>query len=389
MSKVEIRQVQTPSELRRFVELQFDLYRDSPYWVPPLVAEELKILRQDVNPAFAHCQVAYWLAYWQGRPAGRIAGIVNRRANELHGTRLARFGWLDFIDAPAISAALLATVERWACAQGMTALHGPLGFTDFDPEGMLIEGFEELGTAPDIYNYPYYPIHLQEHGYVKDADWFEYQMAVPKRVPEKADRLRAKVLKRYRLRVVPAAHRADLMPYVPGFFEVMDAAYRDVYGYVPLTSAQKDFYMARYFMHLMPDYVRVIVDEQDHVAAFVIGFPSLSRALQSVRGRLYPLGILTMLQALRRNPHVEIVLGAVRPDLQGKGLTAVLMDEITRACIRNRIVSVETSKQLESNFLVRAHWRYYDARRHKRRRCFRKELADHNPARAIPGATRR
>jgi GNAT superfamily N-acetyltransferase len=374
MSAIEIVPVTTITDLKRFVRFQFDLYRGNPHWIPPLLGEELKTLRHDVNPAFAHCEAAYWLARRNKTVIGRIAGIINHRANAQWGARQARFGWVDFIDAPKVSAALFATVEAWARDKGMEAVHGPLGFTDFDPEGMLVDGFGELGTAPDIYNHPYYPRHLPGLGYAKDADWFEYQMAVPDRVPEKAQRLNERILKRYRLRVVRATRRRDLTPYIGGFFEVLDATYRHVYGYVPLTPAQTAFYTERYFAHLVPDYVRVIVDEADRVAAFVIGFPSLSRALQRIRGKLYPFGFLTLLQALRHNPHVEICLGAVRPDLQGKGLTAILMDEITRVCIRNRIVSVEASKQLESNVLIRAHWRYYDSRQHKRRRCFRKEL---------------
>lgn len=367
---VEIREIKSLRDLKGFVLFPFKLYRGNKYWIPPLISDEINNLRWDKNPAFEFCDVKYWLACKDGRIAGRIAGIINNRYIEKWKNKFARFGWVDFYDDEEVSQALFGAVENWAKSKGLEGVHGPLGFTDFDPEGMLVEGFDELGTMPDIYNHRYYKDHVEKRGYLKDVDWVEYEIFTPERVPERAERVASLILKKNRLRVLDAKRPEDLLPYAQGVFDVIDEAYRNLYGFVPLNEKQVEFYIKLYFPHIVPDYVKIVLDEKDEVAGFVLGVPSLSRALQKARGRLFPLGFIYLLRALRKNRYLDLYLGAVRPDLQGRGVDALLMTELTRTCIKKGIISAESTKELEENWLVQAHWKHYKARRHKRRRCY-------------------
>jgi len=371
---IEVREVTTRKGLLQFIKFPFTLYRGSPYWVPPLIREELKALSPGKNPAFETCAAKYWLAYSGNSICGRIAGIINRTYNEIYQTHHARFGWIDFVDDPAVSSALFNTVETWARQEGMTALHGPLGFTDMDPEGMLVEGFEELGTIATIYNYPYYPVHAERNGFRKDTDWLEFRVNVPTSIPEKADRIAALAVERRRVHLLDARKAKDFLPYAHGIFNVINETFKNLYGFVPLSPKQIDAYVKQYIPNVVPDYVKVILDEHDTVAAFVIAMPSMSKAFQKAHGRLLPFGIFPILKALRNPRSIDLFLGAVRTNLQGKGVDALLMTELAKSCIKNGIVDAESNVELEDNRLVQAHWKYFERRQHKRRRCFIKEL---------------
>lgn len=371
---VEIREVTTKRDLKRFVNCQYDLYRDCEQWIPSLVSDELKTLRRDKNPSFEYCEAKYWLAWKQNRVVGRIAGIINNRYIEKWKNRYARFGWVDFIDDEEVSRALFDAVESWAREKGMNGVHGPLGFTDFDREGMLVEGFEEMGTMVDIYNYAYYKDHVERLGYKKDVDWVEFEVKTPKEIPQKALRVGEIVLKRNRLSVVKAKSTKELLRYGRAVFAVIDEAYKDLYAFAPLSERQVDMYINQYFPHIVTDYIALVVDEEDRPVAFALGYPSLSQALKKSKGRLFPFGWIRMLRALRKNQYVDLLLAAVRPDYQGKGVNALLMLEFTKSAIRNNVISGETSRELEDNRLIQAHWDYYESRQHKRRRCYIKIL---------------
>ena len=372
---IEIREVKTKKDLKRFIRFNFDLYKDCEQWIPPLYTDEMNTLRREKNPSFEYCEAKYWLAYRQNRVVGRIAGIINRKYIEKWKNSYARFGWVDFIDDDEVSKALFNTVEAWAVEKGMNGIHGPLGFTDFDREGMLIEGFEELGTMVDLYNYSYYMDHVERLGYKKDADWVEFEVKGPKEIPEKALRVENIVLKRNNLRIVEAKSMKDYLPYAKKIFDVIDQAYGDLYAFAPLSERQVDSYINQYFPHIVKDYVVLVVDEKDYPVAFVIGFPSLGRALKRANGRLFPFGWIYLLKALKKsNKYVDLLLAAVRPDFQGKGVNALLMTEFTKFAIANNIISAETSRELEDNRLIQAHWDYYESRQHKRRRCYLKML---------------
>jgi len=369
-----MREVRSSKELRTFVKFPFRLYRDCPFWVPSLLRDEYATLRRDKNPAFENCTAQYWLAYKDGMPVGRIAGIINHAYVTKWKEQRARFGWLDFVDDRDVSAALFRAVEDWARSEGMTSIHGPLGFTDLDREGMLVEGFSELSTMATNYNYPYYPAHTEALGYVKDTDWLEFEVKVPDVIPEKALRIADMTMQRRGLHVLEAKRAKDFLPYARQVFGIINQAYENLYGFVPLTEKQIDLYIKQYIPNVVPDYVKVILDKDDKVAAFVIGMPSLSRALQKSKGRLLPFGFLHILWALRHPRTLDLYLGAVRPDHQGKGADAFLITELNKSCITNGIVSAESNLELEDNTLVQAHWKHFERRQHKRRRCYVKQI---------------
>ena len=366
--------VQSRRALRQFVAFPYRLYRNNRYWVPPPRGEELHSLLADSNPAFEFCEASYWLAWVDGVIVGRVAGIINRRYNEKWKARAARFGWFDFVDDPDVPAALLATVERWARERGMSSIHGPLGFTDLDGEGMLIEGFEEVSTLGALYNHPYYVDSMARAGYEKDADWIEYQVTMRPEIPDKVARLAAIALERNHLHVLRVRRRKEMLPYAREIFHVLNSAYRDLYGFVELSEGQIDAYVRQYFGFILPEYVPVVLDEQGRVVAFGIAMPSLSRAFQRNRGHLFPFGFLHVLRALRSERNADLYLTAVRPEAQNKGINAILMHEMNKAFLRHGVQKVETNRELEGNAKVQAQWRHYEHRQHKRRRCYRKAL---------------
>jgi hypothetical protein len=372
--EVKLIEVTTRHELKKFVSFQYLLYRANKYWVPPLRSDEFHTLNKDKNPAFEFCVAKYWLAYKDGRIAGRIAGIINKKYNEKWNTKAARFGWFDFVDDAEVSSALLHAVEKWAKMNGMECLHGPLGFTDMDGEGALVEGFEEVSTFGALYNYPYYPEHIEKSGYVKDIDWIEYTVTMHSGIPDKIQRIAEIALKRYNLKILKVKKAKEMLPYAREIFNVLNDAYKDLYGFVELSDRQIDMYVKQYFGFILPEYVPVVLDSENKVIAFGIAMPSLSRALQKCSGSLFPFGFIHVLRALKNNRNVDLYLTAVRPDAQNKGVNAILMHEMNKVFVKNHIEKVETNRELEGNTKVQAQWRFFDARQHKRRRCYRKNL---------------
>jgi ribosomal protein S18 acetylase RimI-like enzyme len=352
---VTVRPVASRRDLKEFIRFPHGLYRGNPYWVPNLDFDEWNTLRQEKNPAFDHCQAKYWLAFRQGRIVGRIAAILNRKHIAKWKQRYLRFGWVDFIDDPAVSAALFSAVEVWARECGMEAVHGPLGFSDMDREGMLVEGFDERATMITNYNFPYYSAHLEAMGYGKDIDWLEYDLTVPPEPDETIARIAAIALRRNHLHLLQARRTS-------------------LYGVVPLTAKQVDQYISQYLGFIRPEFVPVVLDESNRMVAFGITMPSLARALQKAKGRLLPFGFIHVMCALRKNDRAELYLVAVRSEYQGKGVNAILMDEMNRLFIRRGIRRVESNPELETNQNVRGQWKHYPARQHKRRRVFIKRL---------------
>lgn len=371
---VTIREVQSAGDLKKFIKFPFALYSNNKYWVPPLLMDESKNLRKEKNPAFEFCEAKFWLAYKNEKLSGRIAGIINSRYNEKVGKKTARFSYFDFIDDEEVSCKLLQTVEEWAQQKGIESIHGPLGFTDMDPEGMLIEGFEELGTIATIYNHPYYQSHIEKCGYVKEIDWVEFELYPTKDIPEKIERIAETVLKRYKLRVLKVKKAKELLPYAHQIFHVLNSAYENIHGFVSLTEKQIDLYVKQYFGFIKPDFVPVIVNEENQVVAFGISMPSLSMAFQKIRGRLLPFGFIHVLRAMKNNNRADLYLTGVRPDYQDKGVNAILICEANKTYRKHNITVVESNPELESNAKVQAQWRLYGRRQHKRRRCYIKQL---------------
>ncbi len=381
---VSIKEVTTLRELRAFIRFPNKLYRNSPYWVPALFVDDYQTFRRDKNPAFDYCEARYWLAYRGREIVGRIAAIHNRESIAKWQQPYLRFGWVDFVDDPAVSTALFERVESWAREKGLTAIHGPLGFTDIDREGLLVEGFEELGTLATFYNYPYYPVHLERLGYVKDVDWVEYEITVPPEPNATIARIADLASRRYKLSLLRVRDKKELLrprvekglpSYAHELFDVLNDEYEHLYGVVPLTEKQIAYYIKLYFGLIALDFVPLVVDENDRLVAFGITMPSLSRALQKADGRLFPFGFAHLLRALRQGDRADLYLVAVRSEYQGKGVNAILMNEINRVFQRRGIVKAESNPELETNVDVQGQWKYYETRQHKRRRCFVKHLS--------------
>lgn len=372
---IQVKEVQNLKELRAFIDYPLSLYRDNPYYVPALFLDEYNTLRRDKNPAFEHCEAKYWLAYRQGRIVGRIAGIINRLHIEKWNQPYLRFGWFDFIDDPAVSEALLKAVEAWAVENKLTAVHGPLGFTDLDREGMLVEGFNELGTLATYYNYPYYASHMERLGYAKDIDWMEYEIAVGDKPIETIARAAGIALRRNKLRLAQLKNKQELRSHADELFQLLDDEYQQLYGTVPLNRKQVDAYIKQYFDFVTPDIVPMVFDENDRMVAFGVAVPSLSRALQKARGQLFPFGFIYLLRALKKNDRFDLYLVAVKSEYQGKGVNAILMNKLHEVFIERGVTRVESNPELETNIDVRGFWKFYEHRQHKRRRCFIKHLA--------------
>ncbi|MCF7952968.1 MAG: N-acetyltransferase [Spirochaetales bacterium] len=368
---VSIKRAASKQDLKKFITFPSSLYKDTPYWVPPLISSELATLSKSKNPAFEHCEAEYWLAYRDSVPVGRIAGIINHKANEKWNTQLARFSWVDFIDDSEVTEALFNQVETWAKEKHMLGIHGPLGFTNLDKEGMLIEGFDEPGTLPMIYNYPYYPKRVTELGYTKDADWIEFEIRTPQEMPKKIQRVTDLVLKRTDCRLLDIHDTKKIADtYGHAIFRLMERAYQGLYGTVPLSDKQIDAYIQQYVNILDPRFTKLLVDAKGRLTAFGIAMPSLTEALRKAKGHLFPFGWIHIKRALKHPKKIDLYLVAVDPDYQNRGLNAVIMSEITRNAMENGVEAAESSGELEDNTKVQQLWRNYDTRQHKRRRSF-------------------
>lgn len=374
---IEVKQISpTKANLKKFTQFQIDLYANNPYYVPPLVSDDVRTLNPADNPAFDFCEAAYFMAYRDGKPAGRIAGIINHQVNNDSRHKKARFGFVDFIDDPEVSAALFKAVEDWARGRGMKHLIGPLGFTDLDHEGMLVEGFEELGTMATIYNYPYYPQHIERLGYRKESDWVEFIMDVPDDIPEKYARIADIVRRKYKLRNLHYTSRRRIKDeYGRALFHLINEAYDGLYEYSHLSERQIDYYISLYLDLLNLYLVSLVVDENDLLVGVGISMPSMSRALQKSRGKMLPFGWWHLLKGLKgKNDRVDLMLVAVRPEYQNKGVNALLFTDLIPKYIANGYKWAESNPEMETNAKVQGQWDYFRHRQHRRRRSYTKAL---------------
>jgi hypothetical protein len=374
--ELEIRKVTSRKELKKFIGFQLELYKGNTFWCPPLIFDEMNTLRKDRNPAFENCEAEYWLAFRNEKIVGRIAGIINKKANERWKENFVRFGWIDFIDDPEVSSKLIETVIEWGRSKGLTAIQGPLGFTDMDPEGMLIEGFEEPSSLAAIYNYPYYPEHMVKLGFEKGVDWIHFDIDVPQEIPEKVSRSAAIVLEKYHLRTIQAKKSKDFLPYTKKMFRMLNDAFEDLYGYSALNDRQIDLFIKQYFGFVRPEFVSLVVDDKEDVIAFGVTIPDLTHALQKCNGRLFPFGFIHLYRALKKNKAIHMYLIGVRPDYQGRGVLALVYYELHKAYLKHGIVKATTHAQLENNLKAISIWKNYDSRIYARRRCWEKKFSE-------------
>ncbi len=375
---VEIKKVETKKELKRFIRFNYEFYKDNPYSVPDLYDDMLNTFSPKKNAAFEFCEADYFLAYEDGKIVGRVAAIINRRANEKWGKKAVRFGWIDFVDDIQVSRALIETVKQWGKARGMNEIEGPLGFTDMDAEGMLVEGFDQLSTMSTIYNYPYYPRHMEELGLVKSADWVEMKISIPDEIPEKHRRISQIIERKYNLHVRKLKSRAEIRKtgVAHDIFRLINDAYEPLFGFSRMTERQIDQYVNMYVPVLDLRMVSIVENEQNEIVAVGISMASLSEALQRAKGKLFPFGWVHLLKALmlKRPKMLDLLLVAVRPDYQGKGVNALLFTDLIPVYKKLGFKYAESNPELEMNDKVQNQWQYFEHEQHKRRRCFRADI---------------
>lgn len=374
---VNIVKVENNKQLKKFARFGYELYKENPCYVPELYEDTMNTLRKDRNAAFEFCEADYFLAYRDGMIVGRIAAIINNHANKKWGVKAVRFGWVDFIDDQEVVDALFTTVEEWGRERGMTEIQGPLGFTDLDPEGMLIEGFDRLGTMSTIYNHPYYPEHMQRMGYEKDADWIEFLFKVPEKLWDKAVRVSAIVERKYALRLYKAKSRSELAKrYGKEVFELLNESYAELYGFTALSEKQIKQFVNMYLPLIDLRLASFVVDKDDKLVAFGVSIYSMAEALQKAKGRLFPFGWWYMLKALFIKPpkRLDFLLVAVKPEYQSKGVFAMMFNHLLRNFIEMGIEDVESNPELEENKKMTSQWDDFEKEQHKRRRAFKKAL---------------
>lgn len=373
---VEIREVRTRGELKKFVDYPNVLYRDVPQYIPSMIGDDLSDWNPKKNPAFEYCDAKCWLAWRDGKIVGRIGAILSRRANEKWGLNRMRFTQVDFIDDFEVSSALFRAVEDFAREKGCNEVHGPLGFTDLDREGMLVEGFDRRSMFITYYNHPYYIDHLTRLGYVKDVDWVEMLVEVPydERIVSRMDKLAERVLKSNKLHVARLKSRRDYKPWIEKVFRLVNTAYAGLYGTVPLDERQIKRYAAKFVPLVNPDLACFVADEQDNLVAFGVAAPSMAEALKKSNGRLFPFGFIGVLKALKVNDTLDLFLVAVTPEYQNKAVNAIMMNHVLKGSQKMGITHAETGPQLETNHQVQSQWNFFKAEQHKRRRCFIKAL---------------
>lgn len=375
---IEIRKVTDKKMLKRFIRFNYEFYKDNPYSVPDLYDDMLGTLSSKRNAAFDFCEADYFLALRDGQTVGRVAAIINHRANEKWGKRIVRFGWIDFIDDIEVSRALISVVKAWGKERGMDTIEGPLGFTDMDAEGMLVEGFDQLSTMSTIYNYPYYPEHMERLGMQKSADWVEMKIYIPDTIPERHLRIASIVQQKHGLRIRHLKSKWEIMKkgVAHQMFRLINQAYAPLFNYSEMTERQIDQYVRMYLLFLDLDMVSVVENSEGEMVAVGISMPSLSQALQRAKGKLLPWGWFHLLRSLfwKRPKVLDLLLVAVRPDYQGKGVNALLFTQLIPVYQRLGFEYAESNPELELNDKVQNQWQYFRTEQHKRRRCYHQSI---------------
>ena len=381
MSSVQIKRVETKKDLKAFIECHYDLYEGNQYDAPNLYSDELNTLSKDKNAAFDFCEAEYFLALKEEKVVGRVAAIINNKANEKWDKKDVRFGWIDFIDDIEVSKALLKAVEDYGREKGMTSVVGPLGFTDMDPEGMLTWGFDQLGTMATSYNYDYYPKHMEKlGGWEKDNDYVEYRLDVPETAPEKYTKIAEMVEKRYNLHARKLTKK-DIFEggYGKKLFDLINVTYSHLYGFSELSERQIDQYVKMYFPLADLDLITVVEDgnKDNQLVGLAITIPSLTRALQKChRGRLFPFGWWHLLRAIKfhKTEVVDLLLIGVLPEYRSKGANSLVFADLIPRYVKYGFKWGETHVEMETNESVQSQWGPLDPTMHKKRRCYRKAI---------------
>ncbi len=371
---IEIREVKTSSDLKKFITFYTDLYRQNTQVAFPLHMDELKTLERGKNPAHQFCECNYWLAYRNNKIVGRIAAIINTKEQEKQGEKIGRFGWFDFEDDFSVSSKLMQTALTWLEQHSIEKVHGPMGFTDMDRQGLLLKGFDRKGTMATTYNFDYYEKHIEKLDFEKSTDWIEYELKHNQAIATKMEALAERCKDRNKIVSLKLKSRKEVKKMAHEIFTLINHCYKDLYGYIPLTDAQIAFYTENYLSFVNLDLISLVADEDGKLIGVGISLPSFTNALQKAKGKLFPFGAFHMLKALKKNDCVDLYLIAVDPQYQSKGANAVIMSDIISGSLKFGAKRAESNIELEDNKQVQSMWRFIPNEQHKRRRCYIKTI---------------
>ena len=374
MSDIKVKQVLNSSDLELFIKFPMELYKGNPYYVPPLINEEKSIWVKEENPALQYSEAAQFLAYKGENIVGRIAVMINYKEEKELGIRKVRFGWLDFIDDIEVSKALINTAIEYAKSKGISKIEGPMGFTNLDKAGMLTKGFDKLATMIGIYNYDYYPKHMEQLGLVKEKEWVEFEINFPDTLPDKVEKFSNLIAEKYELELVKFKSKKDILPLVEPMFKLLDDTYKHLSTYTPITQEQIKHYKEKYFKFIDKDYIVCIKDKYGSLISFAITMPSYSKALQKAKGKLFPFGWWHLLNAGKKNDRANFYLIGIHPQYQKRGITAIIFKEIYETFKKKGVKFLETNPELEENASIQALWQDYHPTNHKRRRTYSLEI---------------
>lgn len=371
---ITVKQATSKSDIKKFVTFPFKLYKNSQYWVPPLIKDETETLDSKKNPVFKNAEAWYYLAYKNNEIVGRIAVILNRLEVNEQGKKKIRFGWLDMVDDIEVTKALLEKVYEKGREHNLEYTEGPVGFSNMEKAGILTMGFEEMNTMITWYHYPYYAEHFEKLGFEKQATWVEYTLKIPETIFEKVSKFSKIVRERYKLSVIRFKDKKEILPYVDEMFGLLNKTYNTLQTFVPIQQYQIDYYKKKYFSFIHPDYICCIKDERGKLIAFSIVMPSFSKALKKANGKLIPFGWTHILKAQKKNDTAAFYLIGIDPEYQGKGVTAIIFEEMQYLFNSKGIHTVETNPELKENTAVQLLWKDYNPVQHKERSTFRKDI---------------
>ena len=374
MSDIKVKQVLNSSDLELFIKFPMELYKGNPYYVPPLINEEKSIWMKEENPALQYSEAAQFLAYKGENIVGRIAVMINHKEEKELGIRKVRFGWLDFIDDIEVSKSLINTAIEYANSKGISKIEGPMGFTNLDKAGMLTKGFDKLATMSGIYNFDYYPKHMEQLGLVKEKEWVEFEINFPDTLPDKVEKFSRLIAEKYELELVKFKAKKDILPLVDSMFKLLDDTYKNLSTYTPITEEQIKHYKEKYFKFIDKDYIVCIKDKSGSLISFAITMPSYSKALQKAKGKLFPFGWWYLLNAGKKNDRANFYLIGIHPQYQKRGVTAIIFKEIYETFKKKGVKFLETNPELEENASIQALWQDYNPINHKRRRTYSLEI---------------
>lgn len=374
MSEISLKKVINDKMLMDFIQFPMTLYKNNPNFVPPLINDEKQIWDPKENPALAYSEAELYLAYKDNQVVGRIAVMINHKEGQELGIHKVRFGWIDFIDDLSVSKALLDKATEYAKQHNINKIEGPMGFTNLDKAGMLTMGFDKIATMIGIYNFEYYPKHLEQLGFVKEKEWVEFEIVFPEVLSEKVIKFNEIIKEKYQLKVLKFNNKKEILPLVEPMFKLLDETYKGLSTYTPITQQQIQTYKEKYFGFIDKDFIVCITDADDKLISFAITMPSYSKALQKANGKLFPFGWWHFLQAGKKNDRANFYLIGIHPEYQRRGVTAIIFKEIYDIFKKKGVKFLETNPELEENKNIQLLWQDYDPVNHKRRRTYSKEL---------------